>query len=131
MVLVPQGLFGDILRKVSPFVGNMVGGRAGNVISQVGQAAGSILPFSAGPQMGQQGQQQGQEPMVLVPQGLIGDLISKFAPMLPFSAGPQMGQQQGLDPQFMARPVQNFGLWNYTSPHAQPGGITAPSQLPF
>jgi len=115
-VLVPQGLIGDIIGRLAPLVGGAVGGTAGNVISTAGQFA-SLLPFSAGPQTTQQGQQQGA---VLVPQGLIGDIIGRLAPLvggavggtagnvintagqfaslLPFSAGPQttqQGQQQG------------------------------------
>ena len=106
-VLVPQGLIGDIIGRLAPLVGGAVGGTAGNVINTAGQFA-SLLPLSAGPQTTQQGQQQGA---VLVPQGLIGDIIGRLAPLvggavggtagnvistagqfanlLPFNAGPQ------------------------------------------
>ena len=118
-VLVPQGLIGSIIGALAPLVGGAVGGTAGNVIGTAGQFA-NLLPFSAGPQMSQQGQQGQQEGAVLVPQGLIGNIIGalagvaskavggtagnvigtagQFAHLIPFSAGPQMtpqGQQPG------------------------------------
>ena len=131
-VLVPQGLFGSIIGALAPFVGRAVGGTAGNVIGTAGQFA-HLIPFSAGPQMSQQGQQGQQQDAVLVPQGLIGSIIGALAPLvggavggtagnvigtagqfanlLPFSAGPQMSQQgqQGQQQDAVLVPQGLFG----------------------
>ncbi|MBV8919868.1 MAG: hypothetical protein JOZ76_17565, partial [Bradyrhizobium sp.] len=134
-VLVPQGLIGSIIGALAPIVGHRVGGTAGNVISTAGQFA-HLLPFAAGPQLQQQGQQgmpqQGQQDGVLVPQGLIGNIIGalaplvghavggtaghligaagqQFGPMIPFSAAPQMGQQW---------PTSQQGQWPWQPPPA-------------
>ena len=112
-VLVPAGLLGSIVSALAPIVSRTVGGTAGNVIGAAGQFA-HLIPFSAGPQMPQQGQQQAQD-AVLVPQGLLGSIVGALAPLvgravggtagnvigtagqfahlIPFSAGPQMPQQ--------------------------------------
>ncbi len=111
ITLAPQGVFGDLVGAFAPKVGGLVGNLVGhpNAGAQIGTIAGhlgSLLPFSAGPQI------------TLAPQGVFGDLVGALAPkvgglvgglvghpnagaqigtiaghlggLLPFSAGPQI-----------------------------------------
>jgi hypothetical protein len=104
----PQGDIGAALGGILGGLGSGFTGIPG--LGGLGQQLGSWLPFSAGPQMGQQGGQQfaPQGDIGAALGGILGNLGSQFSGIqglggigsqlgswLPFAAGPQMGQQGG------------------------------------
>jgi hypothetical protein len=80
---VPQGAMGNLFGQIAPALGGVVGGafgqpQLGGMLGNVAGQLGSMLPFSAGPQ--------------LVPQGAIGNLFGQIAPVLGGVAGTALGQ---------------------------------------
>ena len=94
LIAVPAGLWGSLISIVSKGAGGLIGGQAGQTISDIGQTVGGIVPFSvvpggAGPQ-GQAGKPGGED-LIAVPAGLWGSLIS----IVSKGAGGLIGGQAG------------------------------------
>ncbi len=66
----PQGWWGNAIRDVGGAIGGVVGGRTGDIITDV-TGLGQYLPFQAGPQMA--------APAAYAPQGLIGGFLGSVA----------------------------------------------------
>lgn len=46
LIAVPAGLWGSLISIVSKGAGGLIGGQAGQTISDIGQTVGGIVPFS-------------------------------------------------------------------------------------
>ena len=89
---MPAGLWGSLISIVSKGAGGLIGGQAGQTISDIGQTVGGIVPFSVVPGgAGQGGQAGGGEDLIAVPAGLWGSLIS----IVSKGAGGLIGGQAG------------------------------------
>lgn len=49
LIAVPAGLWGSLISIVSKGAGGLIGGQAGQTISDIGQTVGGIVPFSVVP----------------------------------------------------------------------------------
>jgi hypothetical protein len=80
---VPQGAIGSFLQQLAPQLGGTVGGifgqpQIGGVLGNIAGQLGSMLPFSAGPQL--------------------PPWAGQLGAILPFPAAPQLGQYAGYSP---------------------------------
>ena len=87
------GLWGSLISIVSKGAGGLIGGQAGQTISDIGQTVGGIVPFSVVPGGAGQGGQAGGGggDLIAVPAGLWGSLIS----IVSKGAGGLIGGQAG------------------------------------